>query len=76
MDASSIGRVARKGPAMEKALCYGALAVSALMSLLFLLDLIAGMPFGGGPFRTVDIFGFLASAMVVYLAFNASRDAK
>ena len=39
-----------KGSGMEKYLCYGALAVAGLMGLLFLLDLAAGVPFGGGPF--------------------------
>lgn len=61
---------------MEKALCYGALAIGALMLLVFLLDLIAGVPFGGGSFATGDVFGFLASAIVVYLAYNASRELK
>lgn len=71
-----IGRESRKGRAMNKALCYGALAVGVLMLLVFLLDLIVGAPFGGAKFVTGDIFGFLASAIVVYLAWNASRDLK
>ncbi|MCI0701792.1 MAG: hypothetical protein L0241_11975 [Planctomycetia bacterium] len=71
-----IGRGSRKGRAMEKALCYGALAIAALMLLIFLLDLVAGVPFGGGPFITVDVFGLLASALVVYLSWNAAREAK
>ena len=83
MGALLIGRGSRKGRAMDKALCYGALAIGALMSLVFVLDLVAGIPFGPGgakdvpnPFVTVDVFGFLASAVVVYLAWNASRDLK
>jgi hypothetical protein len=79
MGASLIGRESRKGPAMEKGLCYGALGVGALMALIFLLDLFVGFPFGGGasnPFKTADVFGFLASAIVVYLGWNASRDLK
>ena len=61
---------------MEKGLCYGALGVAALMLLLFLLDLIAGFPFGGSPFAAVDVFGILAAGVIGYLAWNASRDLK
>ena len=61
---------------MDKALCFGALGIGALMMLIFLLDLVAGFPFGGGPFVTVDVFGFLASGVVVYLGWNASKDLK
>ena len=61
---------------MEKGLCYGALGVAALMLLIFLLDLVAGVPFGGGSFSVVDVFGVLASGIVGYLAWNASRDLK
>lgn len=61
---------------MNKAMCFGALGVGALMLLVFLLDLVIGAPFGGGPFTTVDIFGVLASAVVVYLGYNALRDLK
>ena len=67
---------ARKGSSMEKYMCYGALGVAALMFLLFLLDLLVGFPFGGGPFLLADIFGMLASAIVAYLGYNASRDIK
>jgi hypothetical protein len=68
--------LARKGWAMEKYMCYGALGVAAVMFLLFLLDLIAGFPFGGGSFMLADVFGMLASAVVAYLGYNASRDIK
>jgi len=61
---------------MDKILCYGSLGIAILMLLIFLLDLLAGFPFGGGPFTTVDILGVLASAIVVYLAWNASKDLK
>lgn len=69
---------------MDKALCYGSLAVAILMMIVFLIDLIAGVPFApkvvdpkdGNPFSFVDVLGFLASGVVAYLAFNASRDLK
>jgi hypothetical protein len=65
-----------KGRAMDKILCFGSLGIAILMFLVFLLDLVAKFPFGGGPFVTVDIFGLLASGIVAYLAWNASRDLK
>lgn len=68
--------VPRKGRAMEKGLTFGALGVAALMLLLFLLDLVAGFPFGGGSFIAVDILGLIASGVVAYLAWNTSRDLK
>ena len=76
MGALLIGRGSRKGRAMDKALCYGALGIGALMMLVFLLDLVAGVPFGGDKFVAGDVFGLLASAIVVYLGYNASRDLK
>jgi hypothetical protein len=80
MNALLIGRGSRKGWAMAKALCYGALGVGALMALVFLLDLIAGVPFGGGgggnPFAVADVLGLLAAGIVAYLGWNASRDLK
>lgn len=65
-----------KGRQMDKAMCYGSLGVAILMFLVFLLDLLAGMPFGRGPFTTVDILGLLSAGIVIYLAFNASKDLK
>ena len=65
---------------MDKALCYGALGIGALMLLVFLLDLIIGVPFGGGapgnPFVTADILGLIGSGVVIYLGWNALRDLK
>jgi hypothetical protein len=76
MGALLFGRGARKGRAMEKAMCFGALGVGALMMLIFLLDIVAKFPFGGGDFVVGDVFGLLASGIVVYLGWNASRDLK
>ena len=65
---------------MNKAFCYGALGIGALMMLVFMLDVVTGIPFGGSgdknPFVTVDILGVLASGIVAYLGWNASRDLK
>lgn len=61
---------------MEKGLCYGALGVAALMLVVFLLDLVAGFPFGGSPFMLLDILGIISAGVIGYLAFNASKDLK
>ncbi len=62
-----------KGLAMEKGLCWGSLGVAGLMLVLFILDLVTGIPFGGLS-NWVDIFGILASAVLVYLSWDALRD--
>lgn len=61
---------------MEKGLCYGALGVAAVMLVVFVLDLVAGFPFGGSPFIVLDVIGILSAGVVAYLAFNASKDLK
>lgn len=66
----------RKGRAMEKGLCYGAMGVAALLLLLFLLDLFAGFPFGGSPFIAVDVFGIIAAGIIGYLGWNTFRELK
>ncbi len=68
--------VVGKGLAMEKYMCYGALGVAGLMLLLFVLDLAAGFPFGGGSFMVADIFGILASGVVGYLGYSAMKELK
>ncbi len=64
---------ALKGLSMEKKLCWGSMGVAGFLILLFLLDLVLGFPFGGIS-KTVDIFGLIASALVLYLAYDAFRD--
>ena len=67
-----------KGRAMEKILCFGSLGIAILMFIVFLADLFVHVPFGGGPnnFAFVDVLGVLASGIVAYLAWNASKDLK
>ncbi len=62
-----------KGLFMEKWLCWGSMGVAGFLLLLFVLDLVTGFPFGGVS-PTVDIFSLIASAIVLYLAWDASRD--
>ncbi len=64
-----------KGLSMEKWFCWGAMGVAGLLLLLFVLDLVMGIPFGG-IWKGVDIVFIVASALVLYLAFDAFRDLK
>jgi hypothetical protein len=60
---------------MEKRLCIASMSIAGLLLLLFLLDLIIGIPFGGGAtFRIIDIVGVLAGGILLYLSWNALRD--
>ncbi len=62
-----------KGLAMEKWLCWGALGVTGLMLLFFILDLSLGFPFGRlSP--AADVFGILASAILIYLCYETVRE--
>jgi hypothetical protein len=65
--------IAAKGIFMEKWLCFGSMGVAGLLLLLFLLDLALGIPFGGAS-MWVDIFGILACAVVLFLAYDAFKD--
>lgn len=65
--------IAVKGLFMEKWLCFGSMGVAGLLLLLFLLDLVLGFPFGQASIF-VDIFGILACAVVLYLAYDAFKD--
>ena len=62
-----------KGLPMEKWLCWGSMGVAGLMLLLFVLDLIFTIPFGGIS-KAVDILSIICSAVVLYLGWDASRD--
>lgn len=65
--------LAVKGSSMEKGLCWGSLSVAGLMLLFFILDMALKIPFGGLNFY-VDVFGLLASGVLLYLAIDALRD--
>ena len=59
---------------MEKWLCWGAMGVSGLLLILFVLDLVTkSIPFGGLS-TMVDILGTVACGLVGYLGWDASRD--
>ena len=58
---------------MEKWMCWTAIGVSGLLLVLFILDVAMKIPFGGlSP--VVDIISAVASAIVLYLAYDALKD--
>lgn len=71
-----------KGSTMEKWMCLGSIGVAAIMLLIFILDLVAGIPFSNGtpgfesPFMLVDIGGIIGAGVLGYLGWNAWRDVK
>ncbi len=67
--------LAARGAAMEKNLCIASMSVAGLLLLLFVLDVIVGIPFGGGStFLVIDIVGIVAGLILLYLSWNALRD--
>jgi hypothetical protein len=64
---------ALKGLFMERWLCWGSMGVAGLLLLLFLLDILLKVPFGGMSL-IVDVFGVIASGLVLYLGYDAFRD--
>jgi hypothetical protein len=61
---------------MQKWMCLGAMGISALVILLCTLDLIVGVPFGGGPYLLANIGGIVAAGILGYLGWNAYQDVK
>ena len=58
---------------MEKWLCWGAMGVAGVLLLLFLIDMVSGFPFAQVS-KAADFFGMVACGLVIYLAYDASRD--
>jgi hypothetical protein len=61
---------------MQKWMCLGAMGIAGLALLLCLLDLIVGVPFGGGPYMLADIGGIVSAGVLGYLGWNAYQDVK
>ena len=60
---------------MEKWMCLGALVVSGLLLVLFLIDAIIGFPFGQLSFF-VDILAVLAAGLVGYMSWETYQEFK
>jgi hypothetical protein len=66
---------AARGSSMEKWMCWGAIAAGAIMLLLFILDIAAGIPFSG-PHWVLDISGILAAAAIIFMGADTLREFK
>jgi hypothetical protein len=62
-----------KGLSMEKWLCWATMGVSGLLLLLFLLDVLTGVPFGGLS-KALDIILIVACGLGLYLGWDAFQD--
>ena len=60
---------------MAKALTIFGMVVGALLTLLFTLDLIVGIPFDGAQ-MSMDIGGLVAGLILGYVSFETFREQK
>lgn len=58
---------------MPKALCLTGMIVAVLLLLVFTLDLLLGLPFGGAS-TTMNIGFILCAAVLGYLSWSALRE--
>ena len=66
---------ATRGSSMEKWMCWGAIAAGGLMLLLFILDIVASIPFSGASI-VLDIFGILAAGAIIFIGADTLREFK
>jgi hypothetical protein len=59
---------------MAKALTIFGMVVAGLLGLLFALDIIVGIPFGGAKILGMDVGGLVASGILGYLSFSTFRE--
>ena len=64
---------ALKGPSMEKWLCWGSMGLAGVLLILFVLDMIIGLPFGGIGWL-VDGLGVAACGLVAYLGWESYKE--
>ena len=62
-----------KGLSMEKWLCWATMGISGLLLVLFVMDLVMRVPFGGLN-RIVDILAAVSCGLVFYLGWDAFQD--
>lgn len=59
----------------EKVLCYSSLIGAGLVTLIFLLDLVLKIPFGGAS-RVLDVLFVLGGAFVLWQGYETYRELK
>lgn len=58
---------------MSKALTIFGMVVAGLLTLMFTLDLVAGIPFGSAQ-MTMNIGGIIAGMILGYISFSTFRE--
>jgi len=58
---------------MEKWLCGGTMGTAGVLLILFILDLVIKIPFGGLN-TIVNILGIVACGLIGYLGWDAFKD--
>jgi threonine/homoserine/homoserine lactone efflux protein len=71
--AASSTYAASRTPLMPKALCMVGMAVAIILVLLFLLDLVAGIPFRRASMM-MDILMLVCAAMLAYVSWSTFRE--
>lgn len=61
---------------MAKAMSIAGMIIAGLIAVLFGLDLVLGIPFGGQGGLLVDIGFVICGGVLAYLGWNAYRDAR
>ena len=61
------------GSPMSKAMTILGMVVAGLVGLVFVLDLVAGIPFGGASMM-MNIGAIIGAAILGYLSWDAMRD--
>jgi len=58
---------------MEKGLCWGALVVTSILTLVFLTDMFTGFPFAQASVA-LDVFAVLSGGVLIYLCIDTIRE--
>jgi hypothetical protein len=59
---------------MGKGMSIAGMLIGGLLALIFLLDMLLGIPFGGRAGAMVDLGFALCGIMLAYLGWNAFRE--
>ncbi len=72
--AKGASRAAKKGTMpLELKICWGTLGAAGLLALVFLLDLLVGVPFGKASIP-LDVLVLLATLILAYLSWDTLRE--
>jgi len=58
---------------LEKILCYGAMGIAGILTLLFVLDAALGIPFGRSSI-VLDVLFVIGGGLVLWQGYETSRE--